>query len=178
MTDPALIKADKLVYLSNAMCEFVASKEAESLLKAAGLSFREEGGEFIPFSEDEERYLTDETLPDLADGYGVMLGYTVLCEGRKWFAPTTEFYFGGSASQAADAEQTARALVDALGEKIVAVGGAVILEINALPDRHVVTSVVPFEHAAKVARSREEWVRYLETDLLDDGLSVQSAPSI
>jgi hypothetical protein len=167
-----------MIYLTNGLCEYIVNEDTEAALKAAGLDYRFENKELIPFSEEEGKYLTDDVI-DRAEGFGVMLGYTVLLEGKKWFAPTTEVYYGSENNVTeTQAGEITKRLEENLKDKIEAVGGRVIVELDGMPDRHVVTSLIPFEHAAEKATNLIEWVEYLESDLLNDTVAFKAGPTI
>lgn len=161
------------LYLTSGACE-ATHDYIYDLLKAKNLPFNE--GEFLyPLTESEEKYI-GESLADVADGFGALLGYSSLYQDRKYLAPNIELYFGEDSDISADdALQFGKALKEELAPKISAIGGHVFLTEHDEDDRHLMEILIPFEYAAKAARNFDEWIAHLENDLLATDLKARTA---
>lgn len=171
------IAPSDLNYLSNALHEVVCDQGVVDRIKASALGWHESPeGHFLPFTKEEKELLSDDVL-NVAAGFGAMLGYTVLIDDKKWHAPSTEIFFGkGGCCTEEQATEFANRLVEALKPGIEAVGGHVVVEIGVLADRHVVTTLIPMSYALSRAKTAAEWSDILETELLNDGLSLEPGP--
>ena len=152
---------ERPVYLTNGSCE--NAHGTPELLAEYGLPGGSYEGEFYPLTDDEAKFIGDD-LVEVYNGFEAMTGYAVLYEGRKFLAPTVEFYYGDGVSTT---EQEARDACDTsvrcLAEHVGDFGGRVLVSED--DDRINMMIMIPFEYARANAKDFEGWKQHLEEDV-------------
>jgi hypothetical protein len=150
------------VCLTNATCE--NAHGTPELLAEYGLPGGSFEGEFYPLTDAESKFIGDD-LVEVFDGFEAMTGYSVLYEGRKFLAPTVEFYYGDGVSTT---EQEARDACDTsvrcLAEHVGDFGGRVLVHED-MDDRINMMVMIPFEYARDNAKDFEGWKQHLEEEV-------------
>lgn len=150
------------IILTNACCE--NAHGTPELLAEYGLPGGNYDGDFYPLTEAESQFI-GEDLVEVYEGFEAMTGYSVLYEGRKFLAPTVEFYYGAGVSTS---EQEARDACDTslrcLSEHVGDFGGRVLVHED-MPDRINLMIMIPFEYARANAKNFEGWKQHLEDEV-------------
>lgn len=157
-----------LIYLTNACCEDTGHLTAE-LLAAAGFGYTDDEDGFYPLTEAEAGYVADDALG--CAGHEVLLGYSVLMEGRKWLAPTLRILHADPEASESDylspgnALALAKVLEAVLSPRVQAFGGRVLLDDDE-PYATCLVIVLPFE-VAQLVGDFAAWRAFLMSYLLD-----------
>jgi hypothetical protein len=153
---------ERPVYLTSATCE--NAHGTPELLAEYGLPGGTYDGDFYPLTEAESQFI-GEDLVEVYDGFEAMTGYSVLYEGRKFLAPTVEFYYGeGVSTTEQEARDACDTSVRCLAEHVGDFGGRVLV-YEDMDDRINLMVMIPFEYARENAKNFEGWKRHLEGEV-------------
>lgn len=150
------------VYLTNACCE--NAHGTPELLAEHGLPGGIYDGDFYPLTDAEFQFIGEDVVP-VYDGFEAMTGYSVLYEGRKFLAPTVEFYYGkGVSTTEQEARDACDTSVHCLAEHVGDFGGRVLVHED-MDDRINMVVMIPFEYARANAKTFQDWKQHLEEEV-------------
>lgn len=124
-----IVQNSTVVFLTNGICENTDITSAEQF-DELGLNYQAfSDGSFYPLSDEEELFIADRLEPlDDQGRFPALMGYSVIIDGKKYFAPTIEIGYtdesehSHSYEEAYDLNQKAFPIAKAVAE---ATGGLI-----------------------------------------------------
>jgi len=169
IVDPVGLQVTCPLVLTNGGCESTDVIDID-VLHSMGLETGVVTEEKIPFplTERENLFIAEDSI-DLAFTY-ILLGYTVVYQGKKWLSPIIEYMFSEDDSNgitSAQAEALMEVEAQVIASRLIALGGYVMIEKGVWPVHHCLTMMIPFDcpELTKFESSFDEYVNWL-TDLV------------
>lgn len=157
---------EKTYSLTNRAGDFNEYEEVISAFRELGVPHGTFNGEFFPLTEDEARFVAADSI-EVADGWNIDLGSTVLHRGEKHVAPAMEVSYGdGGFASEDEARDFAGRVHDLLQPRIAGTGGFVNIHDDFVLDCFVVECCIPYGYVKSVADDLDGWKRHL-ADLID-----------